>query len=34
MSNLLILHPYCRERVHHQKLKVTKSGIEKCLGEA
>ncbi len=34
MSNLLILHPYCHERVHYQKLKVTKPGTEKCLGEA
>jgi RNA-directed DNA polymerase len=34
MSNLLLLHPYCHERVHHQKLKVTKPGIERCLGEA
>lgn len=29
MSNLLILHPYCRERVRYQKLKVTKPGADK-----
>jgi RNA-directed DNA polymerase len=29
MSNLLILHPYCRERVRYQKLSVTKPGADK-----
>lgn len=28
MSNLLLLHPYCHERVRYQKVKVTKSGIQ------
>jgi RNA-directed DNA polymerase len=30
MSNLLILHPSCWERVRYQKVKVTKSGAEKA----
>jgi RNA-directed DNA polymerase len=34
LSNLLILHPNCHRQLHHQKLSVTKPGIEKCLGEA
>jgi RNA-directed DNA polymerase len=29
MSNLLMLHPYCRERVRYQKLSVTKPGADK-----
>lgn len=29
MSNLLMLHPYCRERVRYQKLNVTKPGADK-----
>ena len=29
MSNLLMLHPYCRERVRSQKLSVTKPGADK-----
>jgi RNA-directed DNA polymerase len=28
MSNLLILHPYCRERVRYQKIKGTKPGAQ------
>ena len=34
LPNLLILHPNCHRQVHHQKLSVTKLGIEQCLGEA
>ena len=29
ISNLLMLHPYCRERVRYQKLNVTKPGADK-----
>jgi len=29
MSNLLLLHPYCHERVRYQKLKGTKLGADK-----
>jgi hypothetical protein len=29
MSNLLILHPACREQVRFQKMNVTKPGADK-----
>ena len=34
LSNLLLLHPNCHRQVHHQKLSITKPGMEPCLGEA
>ena len=28
LTNLLLLHPYCHERVRYQKLQVTKPGAQ------